>query len=209
MWYEVNPNQINMKLNSFTLAFIVSILVGLNSYSQNDTIQESENPIDDEFTELMETSNNYQNYKVVERQKLNALQQSTATYISGLKEEIAALEESLQEQQENIDNQNTELQNVQAELEQVTAEKDAITFLGMPIEKNAYQTIMWGIVGVLALVLIFFIYRYSKSNADTKEAKKRQEETEKEFELYRAKALEKEQRMGRMLQDERNKHSNS
>jgi hypothetical protein len=30
-------------------------------------------------------------------------------------------------------------------------------------------------------------------------------ETEKEFDIYRAKALEKEQRLGRMLQDEKNK----
>jgi hypothetical protein len=30
-------------------------------------------------------------------------------------------------------------------------------------------------------------------------------ETEKEFDAYREKALEKEQRLGRMLQDERNK----
>ena len=39
----------------------------------------------------------------------------------------------------------------------------------------------------------------------TKEAKKRLDDTEKEFDIYKKKALEKEQRLGRLLQDEKNK----
>ncbi|MGB8374852.1 MAG: hypothetical protein WCE57_05990, partial [Salegentibacter sp.] len=67
---------------------------------------------------------------------------------------------------------------------------------------------MWGIVALLVVALLFFIYRYKSSNATTKEANQRLRETEKEFDAYRAKALEKEQRLGRQLQDERNKANN-
>ena len=43
------------------------------------------------------------------------------------------------------------------------------------------------------------------SNILTKQAKKKLEEVENSFESYKHKALEKEQKLGRQLQDERNK----
>ena len=62
-----------------------------------------------------------------------------------------------------------------------------------------------GIVAVLALALVFFIFKFKGSNAHTQEARQKLADTEHEYEEYRKKALEKEQKMGRLLQDERNK----
>ena len=187
----------------------MALFTGVGSLAQEDIQNDSltENPIEAEFIDLMESSNNYQSYKVVELRKLTALQQSTTNFIAQLNGEIEELEATLAERQQNIEQQEAALDDLRDQLEQVTAERDAITFLGMPIDKGTYQAIMWGIVAILVLVLLVFIYRFTKSNADTKEARKRQEDVEAEFEIFRAKALEKEQRMGRMLQDERNKHA--
>lgn len=193
-----------MKLN-ITFSSLFALFMIFGSKAQTDTV--SGNPIDQEFSELMDSSNNYQNYKVVDQGKLTTLQRSTANYISGLQQEISATEESLEQHEARIADLNGELENIRAELEQVSAEKDAIIFLGMPISKIAYQSIMWGIVAILVLALVVFIYRFNKSNQQTKEAKKNLRETEDEFEAYRTKSLEKEQRLGRLLQDEKNKHS--
>lgn len=198
-----------MKFNSFTFLLVLALFTGASGWAQEETQSDSvlSNPIEAEFNDLMESSNNYQSYKVVELRKLTALQQSTSNHIASLRAEIEELEASLNEREENIEQQNAALAQMQDQLDQVTAERDAINFLGMPIDKATYQGIMWGIVGILVLVLLVFVYRFTKSNAETKEAKKRQEDVEAEFELFRAKALEKEQRMGRLLQDERNKHA--
>lgn len=198
-----------MKLTSLTFLLVMALFTSIGTQAQEDLQNDSlnVNPIEAEFIDLMESSNNYQSYKVVELRKLTALQQSTSNYIASLKGEIEELETTLEQRQQNIDQQEASLEEVQGQLEQVTAERDAITFLGMPIDKATYQGIMWGIVAALVLVLLVFVYRFTKSNSDTKEAKKRQEDTEAEFETFRAKTLEKEQRMGRMLQDERNKHA--
>jgi uncharacterized damage-inducible protein DinB len=66
---------------------------------------------------------------------------------------------------------------------------------------------MWGIILVLIIALLIFIYRFKKNHSQTTEARQNLSTTEKEFEAYRAKALEKEQRLGRQLQDERNRAS--
>ena len=66
---------------------------------------------------------------------------------------------------------------------------------------------MWVIVFALVLILVFFIYKYKQSNVLTKEAKKNLAENEAEFDEYRKKSLEKQQKLGRQLQDEKNKQN--
>lgn len=165
----------------------------------------TETTIDEKFAELIENSNNFKGYKVVDTGELTTLQNLTSRRIAELKEEIAASKEASLAYKQKISKLNADMESLNAKLNQVTAEKDAITFLGFPFSKTSYKSTMWGIVGILVLALVLFIVRFKKSNVDTKEAKKNLAELEKEFDSYRAKALEKEQRLGRLLQDEKNK----
>lgn len=190
-------------MKKYILTSLSAFLVAFSSYCQTT---ETKNPIDAEFSELIENSNSFKEYKVVDFAKLTALQAKTEDYIGDLREEMSTYEASLQAQEESIDELKAELANVQNQLEEVSAEKDAIAFLGIPFSKNTYSTMMWGIVAVLLLTVALLLVRFKSSNSRTKESQKKLTETEKEFETFRVKALEKEQRMGRMLQDERNKH---
>ncbi len=161
--------------------------------------------INEQFEELLESSNNYQDYKVVKQYKLTRLQKNTVNHIKELKTEIDSANVKIDKQQNQIEKLQEKLNTANADLEQVNLEKDQIKFFGLPTDKGTYQTIMWLIVLGLVLILLFFIYRFKKSNALTKEAKHKLDENEEEFELYRKKALEKQQILGRQLQDERNK----
>lgn len=171
-----------------------------------DTISGS-NPVEEDFNNLIETSNDYQGFKVVDYNELINLRNRTSQYFENQNEEIITQQNTLEQQQKEIDSLRTELVNTQQELERVNEEKDAITFLGMPFSKGGYMTFMWGLVGLLVLALIFFIYRYKQSHTHTVEARNNLATTEREFDAYREKALEKEQRLGRQLQDERNKNN--
>lgn len=192
-----------ISMKTYILSAFSLFLVTASSYAQTSS---PKNPIDDEFSELIESSNNFKGYKVVDFNELTALQDKTEDYIGELKNEITGYETSLQTQKDTIKKLKADLANVENQLAEVTAEKDAISFLGMPLSKSTYSTVMWGIVGVLLLAVALLLIRFKSSNARTKESRKKLVETEKEFEAFRAKALEKEQRMGRQLQDERNKH---
>ncbi len=170
-------------------------------------IEESENPVEDEFSRIIEGSNDYQGYKVVDYNDLVKLKQNTANFISNLNNEIVTQKNTIDQQQKEIIQLKNDLENTQENLKEVTAEKDAITFLGMPFSKGTYMALMWGIVAVLILFLVFFIFQFKKGHIQTSEARDNLIETEKEFEAFKAKSLVKEQRLGRLLQDERNKAS--
>ncbi|SHF45479.1 hypothetical protein SAMN05444483_101173 [Salegentibacter echinorum] len=163
------------------------------------------NFIEDEFDNLIESSNSYQGYKVVDYDALIELRNNTKTHVQKLKNELQEKQGVISEQNDENDSLENNLADTQKELKRVNDEKDAINFLGMPFSKGSYMALMWGIVGVLVLALLFFIYKYKNSHSTTREARQKLKETESEFDAYRAKALEKEQRLGRMLQDEKNK----
>lgn len=188
-------------MKKFLFASIFTLFLTANGSAQDST----ETTIDEKFAELIENSNNFKGYKVVDTEELTTLQNLTSKRISELKEEIAASKEASLAYKKKIATLNSDLESLEAKLEQISAEKDAITFLGFPFSKTSYKSTMWGIVGILILALALFVVRFQKSNIHTKEAKKNLAELEKEFDSYRAKALEKEQRLGRLLQDEKNK----
>lgn len=164
------------------------------------------NPVEEDFNNLIQNSNDYQGFKVVDYNELVNLRNRTSQYFNKQNEQIISQQNTLEQQQQEIDSLRTQLLNTREELDQINEDKDSITFLGMPFSKGGYMAFMWGLVGILVLALIFFIYRYKQSHAHTVEARNNLTTTEKEFDAYREKALEKEQRLGRQLQDERNKN---
>ncbi len=161
--------------------------------------------IDQQFTELYQKSGNYQEYKVVKKASLNTLQANAKSRIDGLQTDITSLNTTITSQKTEIDKLNQNLLKVQTDLTTITGEKDTMTFFGTRMSKSGFQTVVWSIVGVLLLGLLFFIYKFKNSNIITNSANRKLDEIEIEFEEYRKKALEKEQKMGRLLQDERNK----
>jgi uncharacterized membrane protein (DUF106 family) len=192
-------------MNKLLLLGLATLFFTFSATAQE--IEESENPVEDEFTRIIEGSNDYQGYKVVDYNDLVKLKQNTANFISNLNNEIVTQNNTIEQQQKEITQLKNDLESTQDNLKEVTAEKDAITFLGMPFSKGTYMALMWGIVAILILFLLFFIFQFKKGHVQTTEARNNLIATDKEFDEYKAKALVKEQRLGRLLQDERNKAS--
>ena len=122
-----------------------------------------------------------------------------------LKKDLSDTKKLVEVQGNEIKSLKDDLQITNDNLTAVTKEKDNIKFLGFPMTKSAYNTLLWTIIFSLVALLLFFIFRYRSSNAITTQAQDLLADTEKEFEAYKAKALEREQKVRRELQDELNK----
>jgi len=167
--------------------------------------QDATKTIDEQFTEVIEGSNNYQDFKVIDKVKMSRLQENAKARIDALQTEIGNLKSEMNSQQAAALKVSADLEKSQRTLTDTLEEKDAINFFGIQMSKGNYQTMMWSIIGLLLLSLLFFIFKFRNSNVLTNEAQHKLDETEIEFDEYRRKALEKEQKLGRQLQDERNK----
>ncbi|MEE4000588.1 tRNA (guanine-N1)-methyltransferase [Tenacibaculum sp. FZY0031] len=184
---------------------IVFIFIFTQSIIAQNSPSEQPNTVENQFIELYKKSNNYQIYKVVKKNEYLRLQNSILDSIKVIKTDASSKQIKINEQQKNITELQTKIDTLNKDLATSINKEDAISFIGVPLSKATYNSIVWGIILVLLVGLAFFIYRFKNSNVVTKETKSLLVETEEEFEQYKRKSIEKEQKLRRQLQDEINK----
>jgi len=82
---------------------------------------------------------------------------------------------------------------------------NSISFLGIPMTKSAYNILMWGLVLVLGGGLAAVVYLSASNKREAAYRISEHEALTAEFATYKAKANEKEKKLARELQTERNK----
>ncbi|MDM1046480.1 hypothetical protein HX004_16695 [Myroides sp. 1354] len=188
-----------------TIILSVTLLTfTLSSYAQSET-----NTIENQFNTLTSQSNNWQNYKVVEKNKLQHLQQSVKDSISSLQTTIQQNKKALIEQKTSIDSLSSQLQILQKDLASAVEQENNLDFIGISTHKSTFKIVVWSIILILLLILGILFTQFKKSFTDTKDARKKQIEAESELEEYKKLALEREQKIRRQLQDEINKNKRS
>ncbi|MEM6719103.1 MAG: tRNA (guanine-N1)-methyltransferase [Bacteroidota bacterium] len=188
------------------LALCFSLFANAQNVAKNAKFQLKDGTISEQFEFILKNSNKYQDYKVVKRNWIEKLQKNVADSINAIQKDFSTEVAKVNTQQVEIENLKADLATVNQKIEDLNTEKDSISLFGLQLSKGNYQSLMWGIIGVLAILWLFFTYRFKASNAITKSAKIKLAETEHEFEEHRKRALEREQLVRRKLQDEINKN---
>ena len=196
-----------MKIKEGMFLLIALFAFG-NLFSQsNEEAEEKPNTINSQFVDVVENSNSYQQYKVIEIRKIQDLKSNVLDTLNSLYEEISGNEKEIDEQKSEIGSLNAEIGSLNKELNSTIKEKDSILFMGMLIEKSLFKTIFWSTVALLLLALLFFIYKYYNSQKVTVESKRELMEAHNELEEQRRRHIKKEQQIMRQLQDEINKNN--
>lgn len=196
-----------MKIYVVTLLFLVSVYQSYAQDSVADNSPKLPTTIVNEFDAMVEEAGNYQEYKVVKKEALAKFKINLAERRDTFEAEIDALGKEIVTQNKEITDLKKQLLETQNQLTTVEEQKSSMQLLGNNVDKTTFQTIVFAIIGVLLLMLLLVSIKFKANSAATNEAKDTLESTEKEFEEYKRKALEKQQVLGRQLQDEKNKVS--
>ena len=187
----------------FPLLFCAYALI---AQEQSETT--STNTLEEQFKKVIDKSNSYQDYKVIQKSKINRLRSNILDSINELEMTInQAYSESLK-QKNTIDSLNVDLKSTKSDLANSKKLEDGITVFGISTTKSTYNTFMGFVVGILFIMLVLFIYKFRRSNMVTKASRLRLEEIQTELENHRLKNLEEQQVLRRKLQDEINKNRN-
>ena len=114
----------------------------------------------------------------------------------------------LREAQATIATQTQTISGLQADVtekEGSLAVADSINLLGIALPKSTYNLIMWGLVIVAGSVAAIVIARSGSNKREATYRTQLYNELEEEFKTYKTKANEKEKKLARELQTERNK----
>jgi len=136
---------------------------------------------------------------------LDKLRQNVLDTLEVYSKKEGELKATIAGHETTITSLNKKLEETSGNLTTVTEEKDSMSFLGMQVSKASYNTILWATIASLLGTLLFFIFKFKKSNSLTQEARINLSELEVEYEDHRRRALEREQKINRQLQDELNK----
>jgi Skp family chaperone for outer membrane proteins len=158
-----------------------------------------------QYGALLSRSKSYYGYKLINPSRLAAFYTSVTDSIRKERNRGKAAQASLVEQKKTIDTLNSQIKGSETALQTSTSKLDEISFLGIPFSKSTYNTIVWSIIIVLAIALAIVVIRSAKNIHDAKYRTELYDEIAKEYQAYKSKANEKEKKLARELQDERNK----
>jgi len=201
-----------------TIAMILALAILPAQWVQGQQEEESQLSLDSgtissQFEYLFKRSGNYnadgKRYEVVRQINLNKLRQNVLDTINEANKNAAALKSTIATHETSIAELNEQLESTKNNLNSVTEEKDSISLLGAMVSKATYNFILWTVIAGLLLLLLLFMYKFRNSNYLTSEAKTKLADLEVEYENHRRRALEREQRISRQLQDEINKYKKS
>ena len=173
-----------------------------NSASINGTLA-------NQFDYVIQKSNNFQEFKVFKHDYLLLLKKNSLDSVGRFKNELVSLKSQFSNHTSIVAQLKDTLKAINEELTTLKKAQDNVSLFGSPMSKTNYNFVMWGIVIVLFLILIVFLFQLKSAKAIAHEVKNNVKKIEEEFEDYKHKALEKEQKLGRQLQDEINKHKYS
>jgi septal ring factor EnvC (AmiA/AmiB activator) len=189
--------------------FVANQQFAQDAGEEDDKLSLDQGPISNQFDYLAKRSGNYRadgvRYEVVKETNLFKIRKNVLDSIATMNKKTGELKSTIAEHETTITSLNKKLEETTTNLSSVTEEKDSMSFIGIPVSKGTYNFILWTIIAGLFLLLGLFIYRFRNSNILTQEAKQNLSELEVEYEDHRRRALEREQKISRQLQDEINK----
>jgi hypothetical protein len=138
---------------------------------------------------------------VIKKANLEAFKQELISSNNSLNSQLKALENSITDSNKKISDLEKLNENLSKELLTFKNAKDEINLLGLKISKSNYQILVWSIIVVLLLILVFVFIKYRNVNIVYQEIKENLADSTKEFEEYKHRAIEKQQKLGRELLD--------
>ena len=167
--------------------------------NQIDPAQLNDKSLNGQYQYLLSKTYHYQQPLIAALWK-NAMDTLTAT-----RRQLKDAQGKLSIQGKALDTLKADVNNKEQTLSESNAKVDAISIFGMLMSKSSYNLLMFGAVVILALALVIVIVTTAKHKHEAKYRTELYEEIEEEYKAYKAKANEKELKLARELQTERNK----
>ncbi|MEZ7500281.1 hypothetical protein QO200_16215 [Flavobacterium sp. Arc3] len=192
-------------MKKMTMAAVAVLLITSTIFSQTTNKITDSGTVKYQFENLIDKSNNFQGYKVIKATSILKLQSNVLDSLAVSKKKLVANTDFLNSQKRLIESLQTKSTASETVVTNLISEKESISLFGIQFEKTFFKTLFFLIVIGLIAALLFFIFKFKQSNIITIESKLALQQSEKEFEIYKEKALEREQKAMRKLQDELNK----
>ncbi len=189
---------------STIMALGLFLAVNIIGYAQvsSQPLSLDTSPIEDQFQYVYQKSSDFEEYKMVKRWYLTRLKSHVMDSLKEKQDQLIQARSQITLKESMIDSLQTVINTTTSNLNTVIKEKDSFAWLGIPMQKAGYSSMVWSIIAVLTFSLLIFILLYRRSYRVIVNSETDLNETRSEFEAFRKRALEREEGIVRKYHNE-------
>jgi uncharacterized membrane protein len=186
---------------------LVTLLFSIGLFAQTPVVvpPAADATLPNRYIQMKTSSEAYQDYKVIKEVKLDEFWKVVMDSVKRMKLDNRLANQSIAKLNDDLKNANEKVSSVQASVAGLVYDSQHISFFGIHFSKWVFNGIFMIVTGVLVFFIIALLGRARLVNQSIKEKSESLTLLTDEFDQYKRKALEKEKKLSRELQTERNK----
>jgi hypothetical protein len=189
------------------VGFLIGLLVSSMVIAQPiaGVIEKNDQLLRERYLLMKTSSQTFQDYKVIKEYILDGFWKMTMDSIQANRKTLAEANQRINQLENDLVSIKTTLAEQQNAVKDIEYDSKHISLLGIPFTKNVFRGFVFTIIGALIAFIVVLSGYWRVSKSSMKEQKLIVESLTREFEEYKRKALEKQTKLSRELQNERNK----
>jgi hypothetical protein len=143
------------------------------------------NPLKEQLKYLEGKTIIYENYRAIREDMFQKLKSNVNDSLSATDKKIAGLNKKTLLLSTSIDSLRADLELTKTSLAEMTRMKNSLKVIGLNVNKDTYNGIMWTILGGLVALLLIGLLVFQRNLSTTSNTKKEFQELKDEYEGYR------------------------
>lgn len=170
-----------------------------------DTSKNTDPSLNGQYQFMLKKSKSLYGSRLINPSRLSSVWKSVNDTLRKERKQLQEARQQIKTQNDNISGLKTEVTGKETSLASSNAMVNEINFLGISFNKGTYNTMVWAIILILAAGLGIVIFQSGKYRHEATYRTQLYQEVADEFQAHKVKAKDKEMKLARELQDERNK----
>ena len=183
---------------------VVIAWLPLMVFAQAPTLRPNSN-LNERYLQMKATSQTFQDYKVIKEVRLDEFWKMTMDSVRYQRQQLNEAKQTIALLTGQLKQTGEAVKSIQASTADLVYNSRHISFFGVPFNKWLFNFLVLGVTGGLVFLLLILLGRGRLISTAIKEKTDSLQAITDEFEQYKRKALEKEKKLSRELQTERNK----
>lgn len=176
-----------MKYIKLKFVWITLLLFSIQSLSFSQAIPDiyRKGSLNEQLNQVEDHTRVYENFRAIREDIFQLIQKNIKDSIASHALKVKELNAHIVKLNQRIDSINQGLETTKTGLLEMTQKQNSISVLGLDINKTVYNSIMWSIIGIAAILLLIGYFIFKKNNETTQKAKSELQDIQKEFEDYK------------------------
>lgn len=194
------------KLFTFLIFPALFLAATATSLQAQDTTELVDKSLAGQYREILQKSkNNAQGFKIVNPARLSSFQRNFSDSLRQTRNSLVEAQKQIAGQKKTISTLKADVAGKEQSLTESKSMVDEISMLGISVSKSTYNWIMWGLVIVLAAAFAFVVFQSTSLRKEARYRTNLYSDLSEEFQAFKTKANDKEKKLARELQTEKNR----